>query len=410
MHTKYSINIKAYALYSMDVEEMRKEYDDIKSQLVEFLTSTSLHVVADTILSRNLYAYIFCCFRINPYNKQNAPGRATADVRHAVEEQVIREVLKDMVIVPGGILRVHVKTFHGPLFETPIRQGNLLWCRVNHNTKYEFKIINMVDAIAGLDLTVQRGHKTDRKPDIVNRKMEIADDDAQEVDDVRLDPEDVHLYTFTKDGGAVLRVLFTAPDVDFPFPLWCDIPHAITEDRPRDAPRPDVDAKLNNIQTQFEKENGNGSSSFFEVLFDDTMKCRCMLRSFLEYENVHVHSGAGNVFEVSGVPVAVTALYVVSPETVRVVLDTQTALEVPEYKATRVGKIRQSAANEPTPHTITLTRVSNGTTKSETFDVKLHRSMFNLKRSAEDMEVDGFGGAARHAEMRGLLTRLCDLY
>ena len=110
MHTKYSINIKAYALYSMDVEEMRKEYDDIKSQLVEFLTSTSLHVVSDTILSRNLYAYIFSCFRINPYNKQNAPGRATADVRHAVEEQVIREVLKDMVIVPSGILRVHVST------------------------------------------------------------------------------------------------------------------------------------------------------------------------------------------------------------------------------------------------------------------------------------------------------------
>ncbi len=124
-----------------------------------------------------------------------------------------------------------------------------------------------------------------------------------------------------------------------------------------------------------------------------------------------MHRGEGNIFEVSGVPVVVTALDVVSPETVRVVLDTQTALEVPEYKPTRVGKIKQSAANEPTPHTITLTRVSNGTTKSETFGVKLHRSMFtNSKRSAEDMEVENFGGAARHAEMRGLLTRLCDLY
>ena len=377
-------------MYRMDVGKVREEYDDIKRQLVEFLQSTSLHVEAHTILSRDLYAYIFGCFRIKPYNKQNAPGRATPADRHAVEVQVIREVLKDMVIVPSGILRVHVYTFDGPRFETPIRQGNLLWYRVKHNTNYEFKIINMVDASAGLDLKVQQGHKRDRRPVIKDMKMDITDHDAQEVADVRLDPEDVHLYTFTKDGGAVLRVLFTAPDVDFPFPLWCDIQDAITEDRPRDAPRPDVDAKLNNIQTQFEKENGNGSSSFFEVLFDDTMKCRCMLRSFLEYENVHVHSGAGNVFEVSGVPVAVTALYVVSPETVRVVLDTQTALEVPEYKATRVGKIRQSAANEPTPHTITLTRVSNGT--------------------AEDMEVDGFGGAARHAEMRGLLTRLCDLY
>ena len=298
-----------------------------------------------------------------------------------------------------------------PRFETPIRQGNLLWYRVKYNTKYEFKIINMVDAIAGLDLTVQRGHKGDRKPVIENRPMRISDDYAQEVADVRLNPEDVLLYTFTKDGGTVLRVLFTAPGADYPFPAWCDIQHAITEDRPRDTPRPDVDAKLNNIQTQFDKENGKGSSSFFEVLFDETMKCRCMLRSFLKYENVHVHSGVGNIFEVSGVPVVVTALYVVSPETVRVVLDldTENAVGVPEYKPTRVGKIKQSAANEPTTHTITFTRVSKGTTKSETFSVKLHRSMFNLKRSVEDMEVERFGGAP-HAEMRGLLTRLCDLY
>jgi hypothetical protein len=163
------------------------------------------------------------------------------------------------VIVPGGILRVHVSTFDGPRFETPIRQGNLLWYRVKHNTKYEFKIINMVDASAGLDLKVQQGHKRDRKPVIKDMKMEITDYDAQEVADVRLDPEDVHLYTFTKDGVTVLRVLFTAPGVVFPFPAWCDIQHAITEDVSRDTPRPDVDAKLNHFQTQFETENGKGA-------------------------------------------------------------------------------------------------------------------------------------------------------
>jgi hypothetical protein len=39
--------------------------------------------------------------------------------------------------------------------------------------------------------------------------MDISDHDAQEVEvhGVRLDPEEIHLYTFTKDGVAVLRVL-----------------------------------------------------------------------------------------------------------------------------------------------------------------------------------------------------------
>ena len=60
--------------------------------------------------------------------------------------------------------------------------------------------------------------------------MRISDDEAQEVSDVRLNPGDAHLYTFTKNGFAVLRVLFTAPEVHFPFPPWCDIQQAITED------------------------------------------------------------------------------------------------------------------------------------------------------------------------------------
>jgi hypothetical protein len=219
---------------------------------------------------------------------------------------------------------------------------------------------------------------------------------------VRLDPEDVHLYTFTKDGVAVMRVLFTATGVDFPFPSWCGIPHSITEDVSSDIPRPDVDAKLNNFQAQFEKENGKGSSTFFEVLFDDTMKCRCMLRSFLEYENMQVNRGEGNIFEVSGVPVVVTALYVVSPETVRVVLDldTENAVEVPEYLTTRVGKIKQFGVKDPATHTLRLTRVRGGTTKSETFTVKLHRSLLTgWKRSVDDMDVVGFG-------VRNLLIRL----
>ena len=68
-----------------------------------------------------------------------------------------------------------------------------------------------------------------------------------------------------------------------------------------------------------------------------------------------MHSGVGNIFEVSGVPVVVMALYVVSPETVRVVLDAENAVEVPEYKTTRIGKIKQSVVKDPTTHTITLT-------------------------------------------------------
>jgi hypothetical protein len=130
-----------------------------------------------------------------------------------------------------------------------------------------------------------------------------------------------------------------------------------------------------------------------------------MLRSFLQYENTQVQRGLENIFEVRGILVVVMALYVVSPETVRVTLDSETAVEVPEYKPTRVGKIQQSAANDPTTHTITITRVSKGTTKSETFGVKLHRSMFTgLKRSVEDMQLDGEGSV--HAEMRDLLIRL----
>ena len=53
----------------MDVQEVRKEYDDIKTQLDEFLESTVLHIEAHKILSNNLYAYIFSTFGIDPYKK-----------------------------------------------------------------------------------------------------------------------------------------------------------------------------------------------------------------------------------------------------------------------------------------------------------------------------------------------------
>jgi hypothetical protein len=100
-----------------------------------------------------------------------------------------------------------------------------LWYRVKHNAKYDFKVINMVEAIAGLDLTVQQAHQRDRKAvQLTPVQMRITDHDAQEVSDVRLDPESLQLFTFAKDGRTVLRVLFTTPGVDFPFPGWCDIP------------------------------------------------------------------------------------------------------------------------------------------------------------------------------------------
>jgi len=223
----------------MDVE-VEADYEHIRRQLMQFLDSTAPLVEAKSILSRDVYAYIFECFRINPSEKQGTPGRVTADVRHAVQVEVIREALKDMVVVPSGILRVHVQTWHGPVFETPIRQGNLLWYRVKYNAKYDFKVINMVEAIADLGLTVQEAHQRDRKAvQLTPVQMRITDHDAQEVSEVRLDPESLQLFTFAKDGRTVLRVLFTTPGVDFPFPEWCDIPQ-----RPEEAAVASVSADV----------------------------------------------------------------------------------------------------------------------------------------------------------------------
>jgi hypothetical protein len=207
-------------------DEVEADYQHIRRQLMQFLDSTAPLVEAESILSQNVYAYIFTCFRIDPLANQNGPGRVTADARHAVQLQVIREALKDMVVVPSGILRVHVRNqWHGPVVETPIKQGNLLWYRVDHNSQYDFKIINMLlDATVGLGLTQQTGHKTDTRVGNLLTEMQISDDDAQQVAVVRLDPANLRLFTFAKDGHTVLRVLFTTPGVDFPFPSWCDIP------------------------------------------------------------------------------------------------------------------------------------------------------------------------------------------
>ncbi len=218
-------HIKARVLYSMDVD-LEADYQHIRNQLMQFLDSTAPLVEAKSILSQNVYFYIFECFRINPSEKESGSGRATADARHAVQVQVIREALKDMVVVPSGILRVHVRNqWHGPVVETPIKQGNLLWYRVDYNSKYDFKIVNMLpDATVGLGLTRQTGHKTDTRVGNLLSEMQISDYDAQEVSVVRLDPENLELFTFAKDGRTVLRVLFTTPGVDFPFPEWCAIP------------------------------------------------------------------------------------------------------------------------------------------------------------------------------------------
>ncbi len=81
----------------------------------------------------------------------------------AVEEKVIREVLKDMVLVTNGIVRIHVTDEMKEDFETLISQGNLLWYHVNENTRYNFKILNMIDATTKLELTVQQGHNKNRR-------------------------------------------------------------------------------------------------------------------------------------------------------------------------------------------------------------------------------------------------------
>jgi hypothetical protein len=172
------------------------------------------------------------------------------------------------VEVPIGILRVHVRSWHGPVVETPIRQGNLLWYRVHHNTKYDFKIINMLlDATAGLDLTVQQALQGDRKAvESTPREMQISDNDAHEVSAVRLDPENLQLFTWRFDGRTVLRVLFTAPGVDFPFPSWCDIPQrpeevSVSEDDPHAGththtpPIPGPNAKSRILQLLKDLEN-----------------------------------------------------------------------------------------------------------------------------------------------------------
>jgi len=250
----------------MDVE-VEAEYDDIKRQLMQFLASKAPLVEAKSILSQNVYAYIFELFGINPSEKQGGPGRVTADARHAVQVQVIREALKDMVVVPSGILRVHVRNqWHGPVFETPIKQGNLLWYRVDHNSKYDFKIVNMLlDATVGLGLTTKTGHKTDTRVGNLLTQMQISDDDAQEVSVVRLDPESLQLFTFAKDGRTVLRVLFTAPGVDFPFPGWCDIPQ-----RPEEAAVASVsaDGQSDGTHTAPPSKDPNAKSRILHLLKD----------------------------------------------------------------------------------------------------------------------------------------------
>jgi hypothetical protein len=67
------------------------------------------------------------------------------------------------------------------------------------------------------------------------------------------------------------------------------------------------------------------------------------------------------------------SLYVVSSETVSVQLDSGGSVTVPVYTQTRIGNIRQSAADVTTSHCITITRA--GDTKSENFSVCVETPM-----------------------------------
>ena len=195
----------------------------------------------------------------------------------------------------------------------------------------------------------------------------------------------------------------------YPSLNWCNIKTPIIDDAAAETGRPDVDTKLQNFQTKFQTEYGKDNTCFFEVPFDDNMKCRCMLKSTLGYVDKQVRciGMEKNAFEVSGTPQAGMQLYVVSSEAVRVKLDAGESVPVSEYKETRIGAIQQSAADEIERHNISITRVSNGVTKSEPFSVCVHRSLYaQNKRTTEHVEFDTVG---KCAEMRNMLLLIRDM-
>jgi hypothetical protein len=378
--------------------DVDKEYTEIRNELKAFLESPNMYDKADRFLTGNRYTYIFGCFGIRPHNNENPEGgggfrrQASDKDRHAVEKRVITEMLNHMMIVPSGILRIHVAPDWKPnQFLTPIRQGNLLWYRVPADKKLLFQIGNLIDAHSELALKVQSGKR--RLTEERDMKMDIGNEEAHEVDTVELDAEEIQLYTFTatvtgtyEDAVVVLRVLFSVGDL--PESNWCNIELPITEDGMSDGPSTEQDVntlrdmKLQGFQEDFQKNYGQNDTCFFDVTFDDHTKCRCMLKGGLEYMDKSMSRlpEGGNVFQVAGTLLATMSLYVVSSEAVRVKLDNGVSWAVPVYTQTRIGSIRQSAAHVTTPHDITITR--GGQTKYENISLCVQPPMHEGINSA----------------------------
>jgi hypothetical protein len=110
----------------VDVEDVRQEYNEYRKELSAFLGSPQIYAKADKFLTGDRYMYIFMCFGIRPdKNEDSLAGggynpKATDEGRHTVERKVIVEFLNHMMIVPGGILRIHVAPPSNPnKFLTP---------------------------------------------------------------------------------------------------------------------------------------------------------------------------------------------------------------------------------------------------------------------------------------------------
>ena len=181
-------------------EEVRQEYDEYRKELSAFLESPLINARADKFLTGDRYLYIFMCFGIRPDQNENP--------------------------LAGGFF-------------------SLLWYRIPEYTKRVFKISNMIEVHTKLDLKVEIGKRrvTERK----EMKMDIGDEEAMEVAEVELSNGEIQLYTFSKDGAIVLRVLFSVIGVEFPDVNWCNIQTPITEDAAAETARPDVDTKLQKL-------------------------------------------------------------------------------------------------------------------------------------------------------------------
>jgi len=105
---------------SVPAEMVEQEYTEIRKELEAFLYSPTVYPKADRFLSGDRYIYIFGCFGIRPHDNENPEAgggfraQASEKDRHAVETKVITETLNHMVIVPSGILRIHVAPPYDP--------------------------------------------------------------------------------------------------------------------------------------------------------------------------------------------------------------------------------------------------------------------------------------------------------